>query len=52
MIMTEEEKRAKLKELTDKAREVRKKREEEEEREREKNRVRSGKEMTEAKRIA
>lgn len=41
--MTPEEARIKLKELTDKAREIRKKREEEEAREREKNRVRSGK---------
>lgn len=50
--LTPEEARAKLKELTDKAREIRKKREEEEAREREKNRVRYGKEMIEAKRIA
>jgi hypothetical protein len=41
--LTPEEARIKLKELTDKAREIRKKREEEEAREREKNRVRSGK---------
>ena len=50
--MSDEEAKEKLKELQQKAREKRKKMEEDEAREREKNRVRYGKEMIEAKRIA
>lgn len=50
--MTPEEAKQKLKELTEKARAIKKQREEEDNLEREKNRMRSGKEMIDAKRIA
>jgi UBX domain-containing protein 1/4 len=50
--LTPEEAKQKLKELTEKARAIKKQREEEDNLEREKNRMRSGKEMVEAKRIA
>ena len=50
--LSPEEAKEKLKELTEKARAIKKAREEEDALEREKNRMRSGKEMIEAKRIA
>ena len=50
--LTPEEAKQRLKELTEKARAIKKQREEDDNLEREKNRMRSGKEMVEAKRIS
>lgn len=50
--LTPEEAKQKLKELTEKARAIKKEREEKDNREREINRLKSGKEILEAKRLA